>query len=162
MEVLQRLVPAITGIVGAIIGAFVAWRVAKQNAVLELFDRRSKIYETVKNCVDQVVINPLRFDNEREKEFLRAVNEAYFLFGDDLRDYLETLRKDIVTVRDIDRQPAPGASWSIEAALISNRREQAMNRINKFSEDGQPLFAKYMRFSQAVPSTFGGWRRSWR
>jgi hypothetical protein len=30
-----------------------------------------------------------------------------------------------------------------------------MTRICKFYEDGQPLFAKYMQFSQTVPSTFG-------
>ena len=30
-----------------------------------------------------------------------------------------------------------------------------MNSINKFYETGQPLFAKYMRFSQTVPANFG-------
>ena len=92
----------------------------------------------MKNCVDQVSRNPGYFDNWQEKEFLKAMNEAYFFFGDDLHRYLETLRKDILIVRS--ELPT---------------REQAMNRINKFYQDGQPLFAKYMRFSQTVPSTFG-------
>jgi hypothetical protein len=48
---------------------------AQQKAMLNLFDRRFKIYETVKNCVDQVNRNPQYF-SEREKEFRKAVLEA--------------------------------------------------------------------------------------
>ena len=151
MEVLQWLVPAITGAVAAITAIFVGmvgflqWRTAQQKAVLDLFGNRYRIYEVVKNCVDQMSRNPGYFDNWQEKEFLKAMNEAYFFFGDDLHRYLETLRNDILIVRS--ELPT---------------REQAMNRINKFYQDGQPLFAKYMRFSQTVPSTFGSRLRGWR
>ena len=144
MATLQWIIAAITSALVLAVG-FLQWRTAHQKAVLDLFDKRFKIYETVKNCVDQVSINRNRFDNERQKEFLKAMNEAYFFFGDDLHRYLETLRKDILIVRS--ELPT---------------REQAMNRINKFYQDGQPLFAKYMRFSQTVPSTFGSRLRGWR
>jgi hypothetical protein len=98
VQVLTLLIAAIVPWIG-----YLQWRTAQQKAVLDLFDKRFKIYETVKNCVDQVGRNPQYF-GEREKEFLKAVNEAYFLFGDDLHSYLETLRKDIVYVRDFDTQ----------------------------------------------------------
>ena len=123
---------------------FFQWRTAQQKAVLDLFDKRFKIYETVKHCVDQVSINPNRFDNERQKEFLKAVNEAYFFFDDDVNRYLERLRKDLLTVYNATRFEATTADG-----------EEAISRISKFAEDGQPLFAKYMRFTQTVPATFG-------
>jgi len=143
MERLSWLTVIIAAFV-ALIG-FLQWLTARQKAVFDLFDKRFKVYEVVKNCVDQVDRNPGYFDKEREREFLKAVNEAYFLFGDDLRSYLDRLRTDIVVVHTFDTQ-GPGAmkdAW--------DKRVQAMNRINKFYETGQPLFAKYMRFSQPVP-----------
>jgi hypothetical protein len=120
---------------------FLQWRTAQQKAVFDLFDRRLKVYETVRNCVTHVTINPRRFDNKLEKEFLEAKDKAYFLFGNDVNDYLETLRKDILTVR-----------------YELPNRGQAMNRINNFQEDGKPLFDQYMRFPQTVP-TIGNWVR---
>jgi hypothetical protein len=105
--------------------------------VLDLFDRRFKIYERVKNCVDHMKGNPQDFGGWQEKEFLKAVNEAYFFFDDDLHDYLETLRKAILTVRDTTKLQATTAD-----------RDQAISRIDKFYEEGRPKFAKYMRFTQ--------------
>jgi len=147
MATLQWIMAAITAAFVALIG-YLQLRTAQQKAVLDLFDKRFKIYETVKNCVDQVGTNPEDFGNERQKEFLKAKNKAYFFFDDEVNDYLERLRKDLLTVYDTTRFEA-----------TTTDRDQAMSRINKFYEDGQPLFAKYMRFSQTVPSTFGSWLR---
>jgi hypothetical protein len=147
MGVLQWIVAAITSALVLVV-AFLQWRMAQQKAVLDLFEKRFKIYEVVKSCVDQMRTNPEDFGNERQREFLKARDEAYFFFGDDVQKYLERLRKDLLTVYDTTRFEA-----------TTTDRDQAMSRINKFYEDGQPLFAKYMRFSQTVPSTFGSWLR---
>ena len=139
MATLQWIMAAITAAFVALIG-YLQLRTAQQKAVLDLFDKRFKIYETVKNCVDQVGTNPEDFGNERQKEFLKAVNEAYFFFDDDVNSYLERLRKGFLTVYDATRFEATTAD-----------REEAISRITNFYKDGQPLFAKYMRFSQTVP-----------
>jgi len=139
METLQWMVAAITAAFVAWI-AYLQWRTAQQKAALDLFDKRFKIYETVKNCVDQVGTNPEDFGNERQKEFLKAKTKAYFFFGNEVNDYLERLRKDLLTVYDTTRFEATTAD-----------REEAISRISKFAEDGQPKFAKYMRFSETVP-----------
>ena len=143
MTLLQWLVAAITAAFVAVI-AFLQWRTAQQKAVLDLFEKRFKIYEVVKSCVDQMRTNPEDFGNERQREFLKVRDEASFFFGDDVQKYLERLRKDLLTVYDTTRFEATTAD-----------RDQAIGRINKFYETGQPLFAKYMRFSQTVPATFG-------
>src|SRR5712671_2391031 len=126
---LQWIVAAITAIFVAVV-AFLQWRTAQQKAVLDLFDRRFKIYETVKTCVDEANRNAGYFNGEREKEFLKVRDDAYFWFGNDIQDYLEDLRKELV------------------------KRDQSSNVANKFYKIGQPKFAKYMRFSQTVPPGF--------
>jgi hypothetical protein len=109
MEKIQWLTVIIAAFVAWI--GFLQWLTARQKAVFDLFDKRFKIYETVKHCVDQVIINPGYFEGEVEKEFLKAVNEAKFLFGNDVNSYLDGLRKDIGAVRDaFKRQPVPDAT----------------------------------------------------
>jgi hypothetical protein len=144
---LLPIVSAIIVVLGAVVGsvvAFLQWRTARQKAVLELNDRRFRIYETVKNCVDQVNINSQRFDNELERKFLKAIEEAHFYFDDDLHDYLETLRKAILRVRDIEKEVArrqqPGKPTRPSPELAAER-EQAMGPINNFYEVGQAKFS---------------------
>ena len=146
MEPPNWLVPAAV-VVAAIITAFVTWRTFKQKEALELNDKRSKIYKTVKSCVDQVTINSQRF-NELENDFLEAKHQAYFLFGDDVNNYLETLRKDILIVRDIDKQVASLQKQNkpiTDLAKLGAKRDEAMTRIQKFYEVGQQKFASRPR-----------------
>ena len=147
MNILQWSVAAITAMFVAVV-AFLQWRTAQQKAGLDLFDRRFEIYKAVTNRVDQMIRNSLGFDQERERKFLKAREGAYFFFGDDLHNYLETLWDDIVVVRTFDSQGP-------ERAKDAAKRAQAMRRIMDFDVNGRPLFAKYMRFSQTVPQGVG-------
>jgi hypothetical protein len=147
------LLPIVSAIIVALglVVAFLQWRTAQQKAALELKDRQLKLYEIVKNCVDQFGINSQRFDSELERKFLKAIEEARFLFGDDLHDYLDTLRKDILIVRDIDRIGPP---------TNAAKRGEAIRRINKFYEVGQArfsnsrprgLWSKLVKFFRPIP-----------
>jgi hypothetical protein len=143
--------------------AFLQWRTAKQKQALELNDRRFKLYESVKSCVDQFNRNSQYFDSEQEIKFLKALSEADFYFNDELHNYLETLRKDILTVRDIDKQVArlQQRNERINSlAKLGAKRDQAMNHINKFYEVGQAKFAssrprglwsKLVKFFRPIP-----------
>ena len=159
------LLPIVSAIIVALglVVAFLGWRTAQQKAVLELKDRQLKLYETVKNCVDQFSINSQRFDSELERKFLKAIEEARFLFGDDLHDYLDTLRKDILVVRDIDKQAARLQEQGkplIPSTDLAAKRKEAIGRINKFYEVGQArfsnsrprgLWSKLVKFFRPIP-----------
>jgi len=60
MDLLQ-IVSAIIVALGLVV-AFLKWRTAQRKAALELKDRQLKLYEIVKNCVDQFSNNSQRFD----------------------------------------------------------------------------------------------------
>ena len=161
MDLLQ-IVSAIIVALGLVV-AFLKWRTAQRKAALELKDRQLKLYEIVKNCVDQFGINSQRFDSELERKFLKAIEEARFLFGDDLHDYLDTLRKDILIVRDIDKQAARLQEQGkplIPSTDLAAKRNEAIGSMNKFYEVGQARFSnspprswarKLVKFFRPIP-----------
>jgi hypothetical protein len=110
MEIVQWIVAAGTGIVAAGTAAFVArvgyfqWRTAEHKAVLDLFDRRREIYEAIRKGVAQIVTSPLGLNQQKEIEFVDAMERAYFFFGDDMQAYLRQLRNDILLVRTMDTE----------------------------------------------------------
>jgi hypothetical protein len=54
-----------------------------------------------------------------------------------------------VAVRDARKLQPVQDAIRLQAARVTGA--VAMYRISKFYEDGEPLFAKYMRFTQPVP-----------
>jgi hypothetical protein len=148
MDILQWTVAAITATFVALVG-FLQWRTAQQKAVLDLFDRRHEIYEVVRNSVGRMLSSSLGFDREREAAFVMAMERAYFFFGDDVESYLKQLWQDITTVRAADDELAePRAP---DRQQIVERRRESLERIGDFYKTGQPLFGRYMRFSQKIP-----------
>lgn len=148
MQPLQWAIAAITAIFVAVV-AFLQWRTAQQKAVLDLFEQRHAIYEIVREAVGTMASSSTMFDQAREVEFFQSVERAYFFFGDDVVSYLEQLSNDIAAVKmaDVELQTAQGTA----RGQVAEKRRLALTRIGQFLDTGQPLFARYMRFSQAVP-----------
>jgi hypothetical protein len=95
--------------------------------------------------------NSLGFDQQQEIEFVKVMERAYFFFGDDIQDYLRRLNEDIITVRTADsRETATLGPRDLGQML--ERRQAALLRIGEFYRTGQPLFGRYMRFSQTKPA----------
>jgi len=149
VQVVQWTIAAITAIFVAVV-AFLQWRTAQQKAVLDLFDRRRAIYETVRKAVETMTSNSNAFDQGREIEFMDAMERAYFFFGDDVVAYLDRLWKAISEVRDADGMMKQNPVLNALGKL-SEQRTAALKRVTKFHDEGKPLFARYMRFSQTVP-----------
>ena len=131
METIQWLTVVIAAFVAWI--GFLQWLTARQKAVFDLFDKRFKIYETVKHCVDQASRNPGYFEGEVEKEFLKAVNEAKFLFGNDVNNYLDELRKDVLFVRDGTKPQVPPSPE--QAHYLGHRNLQSTARYTALAPD---------------------------
>jgi hypothetical protein len=150
MYAFQWAIAAITATFVAAV-AFLQWRTAQQKAVLDLFERREAIYEVVRKAVGTMAANSVEFDPKREVEFLQAMERAYFFFGDDVVSYLRKLWDDITQVQTKDAELKGEQDRALRGDMVKARRV-AMDRITQFHSTGQPLFAKYMRFSQVVPT----------
>jgi hypothetical protein len=151
MQATQWAIPAVTAVFVAVV-AFLQWRTAQQKAVLDLFDRRHAIYDVVRQAVGTIVSSSATFDQVREVEFMQAMERAYFFLGDDVDKYIRQLWSDITDVRTADAELQGPADNDTRRKIIANRRA-AMDRIAQFRNKGLPLFAKYMRFLQTVPSS---------
>lgn len=149
MQAAQWVIAATTAIFVATV-AFLQWRTAQQKAVLDLFDRRHAIYEIVRKAVSTLASNSTAFDQAREVEYMQAMEDAYFFFGDDVEHYMRRLWSDITDVWAVDKELPATTDNDTRRALIEKRRA-ALSRIAQFHGDGMPLFARYMRFAQTVP-----------
>jgi hypothetical protein len=114
----------------------------------ELIKRRHAIYDVAREAAGAMVANSRSFDGRREVEFMQAMEDAYFIFGDDVLDYLNQLWDDITDVRtaDTELEIIQGA----ERVLVIRKRREALNRISQFHVSGKPLFGRYMRFLQPL------------
>lgn len=149
MQAAQWIIAAVTAIFVATV-AFLQWRTAQQKSVLDLFERRHAIYEIVRNAVGTIASNSTAFDQGREVEFMQAMERAYFFFGDDVENYIRRLWSDITDVHTADMELQGTPDRDTRRAILEKRRA-AMTRVGHFHNDGKPLFARYMRFSQTVP-----------
>jgi hypothetical protein len=149
MQTFQWSIAAGTAIFVALV-AFFQWRTAQQAAVLNLFERRLAIYNSIRNVVRAMQTNASLFDQKMEIEFLEAQERATFFFDDDVGAYLNQMWTDIVEVKSADSE-LTNLNDSAERIAVVAKRRVALNRITAFHSTGQLLFARYMRFSQTVP-----------
>jgi len=143
MQYAQWVIVAVTAIFVAWV-AFLQWRTAQQQAVLDLFDRRHSIYETIRKAVELIIRDSNGFDQTREAEFVQAMSRAHFFFGDDVVGYLERLWKAMIDVREADAELKNGSSHA------TPKRREAMSRVTALYKEVKPLFSKYIRFSQTT------------
>jgi hypothetical protein len=149
MDQLQWTVTAGTAIFVALV-AFFQWRTAQNKAVLDLFGQRHEIYEAIRTAVAKIVSNSQTFGSQDEHAFLVAKHRAYFFFGSDVDQYLEQLWRAIVDVTSADSELRATTNQQ-ERAKILDRRRRGFEQVESFYKIGQPMFARYMRFSQKMP-----------
>jgi hypothetical protein len=150
MQAAQWIIAAITAVFVSVV-AFLQWRTAQQKAVLDLFDRRHGIYEIVRKAVSTMTSDSNAFDQGQEIEFMQAMERAYFFFGDDVVNYLQQLWSAIKDVRDADKEIANLKDPTALRAAVA-KSEAGLSCVAQFHKTGKPLFARYMRFSQTVPT----------
>jgi hypothetical protein len=84
--------------VAVVLIAWLQWRVARNKLRLDLFDRRYKVYEATRKFLGLILRNGAFTDLELT-EFELATSDAKFLFGDDVVQWLEEIRKRALHLR---------------------------------------------------------------
>lgn len=146
LQVMQALLtPAIALAVGVI--AFMQWRTAHQKVVLDLFERRMSVYLKLKQSMFSINASG-KVSEDSERLLLDVQNEAKFLFGSDISEYLEELWLIFIQAREYEGSP-PSKS-------IAQRRK-LMEAVSDFYRGGPDRFAPYMRMDQRRVGTPGEW-----
>jgi hypothetical protein len=131
LGVLLGLLTFCVSLIVAMVG-YAQSRTANQKVVLDLHDRRLKVYGRIEEAVS-LVIRHGRADDETFTAFARGQAEASFIFGSDVLEYLQSLRKDFAflntyTVATIQQSP--------NNAALFQQRTDTMLRIGAVFNDG--------------------------
>jgi hypothetical protein len=97
VTVLPALATLTVGIVAGII-AFQQWRLAADKLKLDLFDRRYKVYEAIKEFV-YICTHQQDFEDSVVFKFKQGTADLGFLFGPEVRDYRDEVRRRVMDVR---------------------------------------------------------------
>lgn len=128
--------------------AYRQWRTARENTVLSLFEKRWETYAGFRAIIGEVLRSgQAPFDVSIR--YLRAIDRAEFLFGDEVNAFLKETYKRLV---DLDyqntmmRNPGPD-----HATHVQNRHDNFM-ALSKFYETIDRLVKPYMHMTQRLPS----------
>jgi len=90
----------------AIVVAIMQWRTAHQRVVLDLFERRMKVYSEIRAVIGSI-IGSGKLANEKYFEFMRAIDGAKFLFGREVNRYLKQLNTTLAYFQEADEEYGP-------------------------------------------------------
>jgi hypothetical protein len=155
IQVLQALLaPTIALGIGVI--AFMQWRTAHQKVVLDLFERRTAVYDTLEKaaalieislCADALAVSLAR------EGFLRAK----FLFGADAFSRINNFYSAVASFEQIPPEVALYDSESERREIMRRRNAQAMSVVTNFRKEMPNIFESYMRMDQRRVRTPAEW-----
>lgn len=112
---------------------------ANDKLVLDLFDRRLKIYSQAREVVAAAMRNGTT-NMDQQFEFLRAVDGAKFLFGPEVTEYLDGLYKNLVALQYANDELAHGS----DRTAAGKRRAEKFDKVQDFYNQAPKLMAPYL------------------
>jgi hypothetical protein len=85
-------IAAITVSIVVAVVQYAQWRTANQKVVIDLYDRRLKVYQQLEKAVGPVLRDG-EVSGAAFKEFMIGQADPTFLFGEDIQEYLKSLRR---------------------------------------------------------------------
>ena len=141
---LQVLFPAAIGIGGGLI-AWAQWRTANQKVVLDLFERRFRLYHAARK-LNREVIGAGKSATEQMIEMAELAREAKFLFGPEVASALDRASDVMIEIEVAEKQ---AKSMPLEAFRTLSRIQQALPE----------LFLPYMRLDSKTIRSPRQWFR---
>lgn len=157
IQVLQALLtPAIGLGVGVI--AFLQWRTAHQKVILDLFDRRLRVYETTINAVLGYIHRHDGFDGNRVlSDLRRSYTEARFLFGDEVAERIEDLSDTIFKHRRLERKIDSKHIADDERNELIDEASDVEDHLQKMVIPWTELLLPYLKMDQKRVPTPAEW-----
>jgi hypothetical protein len=142
------LTPAIAFL--AVMIALCQWRTAHQRVVMDLFDRRMKIYTDCREILNRIIASPDTTTDENGHEFKRASADAEFLFRDEVVKVCKMVEKAIFDLATYNAEIREAPVGQERNDLVAHRRI-AIGHIRKFyDEDFRIRLRRYMRLTQRL------------
>ena len=150
------LTPVIAAI--AVYIAYQQWQTNRRKLELDLYERRLRVYQAVTLFVGKVV-RDMSPDFQDFSELWMSTAEADFLFGSDIRDYLEELTTRAANLQRWNNEYRDNRQVRPEGYDHSRVVEDKHKEMRWFAVqlgEAQQLFAKYLNLAREQRR----WRRS--
>lgn len=150
-------------VVIAAIVAYIAWQQHKTNRDklrLDLYNKRYEVFSSLKILLAHI-LHQRSIELEQVNEFTRATKEAVFLFDEDIKTYLETIRKKALELWEIKEtmKPLPKGDERGAKAREITMLHGWLRKQNKVAID---KFGKYLKFEQNLEGKTMNWKRGFK
>jgi hypothetical protein len=148
---LQLLLPAAIGIGGGLI-AWAPWRTANQKVVLDLFDRRFRLYDAARTLNRQVIAAG-KSTTQQMIEMAELAREARFLFGPEISTALNSAADAMIQI-EVAEKELTGVPVGPKRTALVNKSGEAFKTVQRIQQVLPDLFLPYMRLdTKAVRSS---------
>jgi len=134
----------------ALFVAYIAWqqhRTNKQKLKLDLFDRRFEVYEATKKYLAKI---GAKDDVTRDDlvNFNIETNKSYFLFGNDIQEYLNELHSKGVILHSLNKKLRTDKLSQDEREEVIEKEGKNFEWLTDQLTKSKDIFGKYMRFKR--------------
>jgi hypothetical protein len=123
------------------------WRTSNERIVLELFERRIAIFESIRKVVASVLTSG-QSNDATYFEYVQAVDKVPYFFGPEVSEYLEKLRLLIIDLQ-LDSSVIADHANPDRNDRVKGRMKR-ITELAKFYETAKVLFGPYIQAHQKV------------
>jgi hypothetical protein len=148
---MQGWVTVIIAVIAAMI-AYFQWLTAHQRVVLDLFEKRLRLFNSIELAIGQV-LRDAETSHETLRTFLQAEADARFLFGDDVRKELRLLGYDFEFLHTYSKAVIDDPNLP-DRDNIFRERWEVLKRVEDWPPRLPRTFAPYLCLTQKQPSVW--------
>jgi hypothetical protein len=148
IQILQALSTPMIAVLALVIG-YAQWRTAQQRAVVELFDKRMKFFDEVREVIGSIM-GPGSVSNDTFNAYIRAIDRSDILFRPEVGAYLDDLKRALAMHQLAEEQMAHPRSEKERLKAIEIK-SHAFEKITAFYTDFPKLINRYVQMHQRMP-----------
>jgi hypothetical protein len=132
--------------IAALIITFFQWRTAYLKVVIDLFPRRMEVYTALRKVLRKIKATG-HATNDDGFEFREAVDNAEFLFDDEIRNQLKEMQNTIFDLHDKGAENMESASFN---GLNREAERKLKDDVERYYNEFPAIFRSYMRMDQKI------------
>jgi len=124
----------------------------------DLFDRRVSVYVAVQKILGETLragTFPLESSTESFKNYWEARHTSEFIFGDDIKSYLDEIWKRGVKLHSLDQQRKDGRLTREQRTVIVEKSSKELDWFVAEMSTYSARFNKYLKVQEMEPFEFG-------
>lgn len=135
----------------AVVAAYLAWnqvRIAREKLKLDLFEKRFAVFAGTRRMLSLALQNA-NLTLQELFEFRAAIGERHFLYGDDVRTYLEEMDRQAVALHTYAEAVRQGGGGPQRQQHVE-RMHAALEYLTAQLPELAPRFAPYLKFEGSI------------